>query len=286
MLLKQGPFHAWHAHRELGGGIERTSKAMEGGTLIDELGFIRGEPVDATRDLVWTMKGEEVAGSLIERRAGKVVITGEFKTLQTNAAKAWRDAVREDGCVPVLQHVADAVIPAIDKVRAAFQAAGFNLEAAHVKERIHWDHDGIPCEGEPDVWEIVDGMMEVVDLKTTETYDPARIARSAVVDWAIQRAAYLDGLSRLHPDFAGRQRWRWLVGEQKHPHFVAWATDGDWGLRQIGESQWARAVQWWGRLLDLGWDKPWKPEDLQLEAPEYAVAQEEREAMEYEDSNL
>lgn len=247
VLLSQGPYHAWHAHRDLGGVGKKPTAVMDFGTLTHEL----------------------ILG-------GERVLVFDFKDWKKNEAKQARVMARAFGKVPVLRKVYKSVTPLSDKMTAKMAEAGIvrGDPRWHFEERIQWDHGGVPCEGTPDVWGILDGMMEVIDPKSSKTYDPKRVNRTAAMEWAIQMAAYLDGLRTRHPEWAGRQRWRWLLGEQSHPHDVRWAYP-DGGLKELGESQWMRAVEWWGRLLELGWATPWKSDDLQLEASTWAVAEEQ-----------
>ena len=233
VLLSQGPYHAWHVHRELGGVGKKPTKEMDVGTLAHEL-----------------MLG------------GDRVVVFDFKNWQTHDSQRARVMARAFGKVPILQGTYDSITPLADKMRSKLAEVGI------VKG------DGVPCEGTPDVWGIAEGRMLIIDPKTSKKFDAKRVSKTAENEWAIQMAAYKDGLSTLHPEWAGRQEWRWLLGEQEHPHDVRWAYP-DGGHRQIGESQWMRAVEWWGRLLDRGWSTPWYSEDLQLEASTWAVAEEQ-----------
>ena len=260
ILLAKGPFHAWHYHRELG-KLTTTSKAMDGGTLIHEL-VLGGDKIEILDHRKWR------TGPKRDKPAKQDFTSGDAK----KAAK-W---ARAFGKVPVLQKTVDAVQTPVKAIRDALDAFGIDLTDPkwHVEERLKWEQDGVPCEGTPDIWGEREGLLLCADLKNVgKGIEPDKLGTTAATEWAIQYGAYRCALEILHPEWAGRIDWRWLLAEPNEPYQVQWVP-GDWCLRELGERQWMRAVKLWGELLALGWEKPWDPIPFELTAPVWALNRE------------
>jgi len=246
MLLGRSPYVAWHYHRQLG-GLSMTSDPMDTGNLIDERVF-----------------------------SGEKVVVLDFKDWRTNAAKEARAEAREKGLVPILTKQANKLQPLVSRIRDVMRSSGIDTEDQrwHVQDRLTWEQDGVMCEGTPDLWGagILDGVLDVVDLKTSKRFEPDRLPNKAAAEWAIQAAAYPWALSILYPEWAGRIRWRWLLAETEAPYDVRWAAPtGD--LLVLGEQKWARAVGIWKQLIASGWDDPWSSPDITIAAPGWALMQ-------------
>jgi hypothetical protein len=243
-LVNVSPLKAWSAHPRLGGAPEEgeepdgdDTEAKDGGSVIDSLIFGYGP------DIV------EVAA----------------KDWRTKLAKEARDQARAEGKIPVLADKLAKYLTAAEAIRANLTAAlaengiagGFSGRS---QATLIWrKENGVWCKARLDhlilsfASEGAGGSSYLIlDLKTSYDASPAGAERSMNTFGApLQRAAYVDGIETLHPEFAGRGDFLFLYAEKKPP-FDCTVNRCNGELRELGERQWKRAVKKWGECLTSG----------------------------------
>lgn len=236
-LLDKSPRHAWRKHRLLGAERLDPTRAMDHGTLVHEL----------------------VLG-------GDRVVVLDHKDWRTKKAKEDREAARADGQVPILRHQYERAVRTAAAVEEQIATPshdsgwpGVFIEDGVREGRIEWDEGDVPCEGTPD-WrgQAIDKSPLVFDLKYTEgSAAPKAFGRRIEDGLAMQMAAYLSGLSKLHPELAGRWSWWWVVVEGDSDEVAIYHPSS--AVEQLGSLQWERAVSGWRRLLELHACSPGEP---------------------------
>lgn len=218
VLISKSPLHAWAIHPKLGRVASEGTKATTTGTLLHEL----------------------ILG-------GNQVIVLDVDDYKTKAAQQMRDAAIAAGKTPVKRaDYEEAEVGAgmiLDKLRARGVELTGDSEVV-----ITWESaGGVRCRAMMDHVFFNDGV--IYDVKSTEECDPDKLARH-IYDYGyhIQRAAYVEALEALRPEFTGRVKYQWLFIEPKFPHDVL-VADPDGAMVDIGRMQWAKAVEMWGRCL-------------------------------------
>ena len=237
VLLEKSPLHAWQAHRLLGGGKSKSSKAMDLGKLIEHsLGLGADD---------------------LEDRADIVLVDAE--DWRTKAAKEERDAAILAGKLPILkgdyleaQYVATELLKVMEKKHISL--------VGDKQVRLEWNSGqpgnpnapGVPCSGVADLIQQVNGEILITDLKTTDNASPKVINRK-IVDFGydVQGAAYIEALGVLHPEWAGRISFRLLFVEPFAP-FAVTPVYFSGTMRELGERKWRRAVDAWGMAMASG----------------------------------
>lgn len=248
ILVNQSPAHAYAAHPRLGGHRRAPTKEMDNGSLLHALLLNEPESISVVDASDW----------------------------RTKLAKEARQAAREAGQLPVLKHQYDKAIDLAERLRGKFLQRGYDLREYDHEVTLVWDEkadDGtlVRCRGRVDAL----ANPRALDLKSTTSAAPGSIAASFVkFGYAIQWAAYTSAIATLSPDLAGRAELDFLFFECAPPFAVTpCAPDGT--MRELGESQWRRAINIWSHCLRSGEWPEYSAEDKALiPAPLWALRQE------------
>ena len=228
ILLDRSPAHAWTAHR-LGGGVRsEETEATERGKLIETL--LTGHGVEA-------------------------LTVVDARDWRTNAAKEQRDAARAEGRLPVLAHRYGEAEEVAAKLGAALKEKGIHFSGQN-QVRFEWNSrtaetsgEGVPCSGILDHLILGKECGIIYDIKTTENASPNHIQRTMTqYGYHLQHAAYMEAVLDKHPQLAGRLTMQFLFCEVEPPYSVVVAELAG-SMRELGERQWRRAVETWGRCL-------------------------------------
>jgi hypothetical protein len=254
-LLSESPYHAWRYHPQLGAiGRERT-REMDRGTILHEL--------------VWRA-GSDVPGIAVLK----------FDNFRTKLAQQARDEALEAGLMPVLDKQMDGYQTAARSIRAAI--ANFDISLIGEPEHeIAWteradDGTEVLCRGRLDMWQPQSAT--ILDLKTCKSCRPDKCIRSMVGFGAdIQRAAYVSGIEKNFPEFAGRVDFINLFATCEEPYLVTPIRHSG-AMRQLGDSRWRRAINLWAKCLRNDSWPAYTTEILTLSPPQWEIAREQEAA--------
>lgn len=250
ILLRRSPLHAWTAHR-LGGGE-------------------RDEPTDAMR-----------RGNVLDRMllgVGPELVVVEAKDWRTKAAQEARDAAELAGKLPVLVGKLGDYNDVVDAWRSQLADRGITL-VGKSQVKLDWTSDGVPCRGILDHLILDEDSATIYDVKTCDDASDAAITRSIVTyGYDIQHAAYVEAVSELNPDIAGRVRMKFIFCETERVNAYAINIKPLGGtMRELGERKWKRAKRMWGECLRTG-RYPGYESDQPIEATPFQLSEEmERE---------
>lgn len=252
-LLDRSALHAWKEHPRLGGGgVHVEADHIDRGSLIHRLVLGAGSDVEVV----------------------------DAKDWRTSAARAARDGARSVGHIPVLRADYEDARIAAKEITARLSA--FGVELGGVSERtIAWQeqtaYGEIWCRGMLDHIELRSGRAVVYDLKTSRSAHPRSCARH-VIDYGydVQRAAYVQGVERVLPQYAGRIDYVWLFVELEPPYAVLPAV-ADALMRERGVRRWDDACSRWAACLSReSWPSYWPaPRPCVLESPGWLLSSEE-----------
>lgn len=225
-LIAKSPLHA--RHMDLNRGDKPSTKAMDRGDVCHTLMLGRG----------------------------KRIAPLPFDDWRTAASKASREKARAEGYVPILaekhDEAAKMCAAVTERLRAEY-GLEFNgrSEQAMVWTETTIDGD-VDCRGMMDHLWLDEGI--VLDLKFVEDASPTAIERSAEnMGYAIQRAAYASGLSKVRPELLGRVQVRFLFVEVEPPYATN-LVEPDGAFAELGDVRWRRALKSWaGCLHDNHW---------------------------------
>lgn len=223
-LLTGSPLHAWSAHPRLNPAYREERKDV----------FDFGSAAHAA-----LLEGLDIC---------QVVDADDWRT---KSARDERDAVREDGKVPLLRKDHERLCELVDTVRG--QVVEMDVmpsvlaEFGRPERTLIWQEpNGVWCRARPD-WLHADGRM-IDDVKTTSALaNPQAWARKQL--WAygydVQAAFYRRGhraLTGVTPD------WRFVVCESNPPYAVSVVGLSEWAL-DLADRKVERAIELWGRSL-------------------------------------
>ena len=227
VILERSPGHAMYAHPRLGKGVRGDD---------DEEKYSRAKAIG------------DAAHKLILGR-GKKVVTLDYDNWRTKDSKNDRDAVISRGMTPIL-------LKDMDEVRLM-------VSVFHGTMKVHEAGEFVPGQTEVAIfWQegafwfrsLIDSLstdnLEVVDLKTTgKDCAPAQAGKvMADAGWDLQASFIERGLNVLHPEGAGKRRFRFISIEQDPP-FGLVVNDLTEGVLTIGRQKVDRAVRMWKRCL-------------------------------------
>jgi hypothetical protein len=251
VLINQSPLHAWCEHPRLGNKrVDEPTAEMEFGAAVH---------------------------ALILGKGAKLAI-GEWPTWQAKDARAFRDAARERGDIPILRHRLDAA----EEQKAEFisQLADFGLlsrfNAAQPEVVVVYNDSGVLCRAMFDRLFVDEEAKRatIFDLKTTENVNPKALGRLIFNQhYDMQESSYTQALERVRPDLAGRIEFIFGFQETAFPFVLQPATlSGE--SHTLGVSKWTRAWQMWSECLKANrWPK-YSKEIIRAEAPEWALSAE------------
>jgi len=199
-LLTKTPAHAKAGHPRLSDvPLEpKQSDAMDMGTAVHQL-LLRDDRIDVQN----------------------------FDSYRSGEARAWRDEVRSNGRIPMLQHQWDRAQAIADAVREAMRglAQPTPFTAGTPEATITWvDTGGARCRARLD-W-LRDDLTVIDDLKvTSKTADPRKWEKQIWnMGYDVQAAFYRRGVAAVYdavPSF------RWVVAESVPPYCVSVVTLSD-----------------------------------------------------------
>jgi len=256
-LVSRSPLHAWSQHPRLGGVPREPTKSLDRGSLSHAL-----------------MLG-----------AGKELAILDFDDFRTKAAREARDAARAEGLLPVLLKDLDAAEAVAIELRKRFAEYGVALDGQ--KEIVvTWsetadDGSEVLCRGMMDhvAIPIID------DLKSCRSAHPLACQRH--VDgygYAIQHAAYVSAIEKLHPELAGRVSMRFVFYELEPP-FAVTPVRLSGAFRELGHRRWRRAINAWARCLREARWPAYVDGWTELEPPPWALSQDVAEQMDDRDND-
>lgn len=246
-LMERSPMHAWTNHPRLNPDFTPSTgtKAMDDGSILHAL----------------------LLG------AGSEYVQLGFDDYKTKAAQQARDAVRDAGKIPVLEHKLDALRACAREVTkqinrhpdlAQFFAPGRS------EVSIIWQRGKTWCRG------LIDRLPDdpsapIFDLKTTAlSAAPHAWERKLIHDYCTQAAFYLGGMKALK---LPARPFLFIVAENEAPYGVSVFTPAP-SLMDYAERRIARAAAIWERCMDRN-DWPGYPlMTAHVEAPDWLMAQE------------
>jgi len=143
----------------------RPSRAMERGTLVDQLVF-----------------------------GGANFHVIDADSYRTKKAQTERDEARESGMVPVLAEEFEPARRLAGAIRARMLGEGLDLEQCEKQKTLQWTSaEGVECEGTPDLF-IMQGQI-TIDLKVEHTANPDKLEQHVYeMGYHIQGAAYQEAV--------------------------------------------------------------------------------------------
>ncbi|HET9797291.1 MAG TPA: PD-(D/E)XK nuclease-like domain-containing protein [Gemmatimonadaceae bacterium] len=246
ILERQSPLHAWSAHPKLGGISRAPTKSLENGSLSHAL--------------------------LLD--AGKGIEVIDAKDYRTKIAQEKRDAAREAGLVPVLEHEYKAATSVARTLRERFASVGISLdgdkELAALWTETARNGAEVQCRGMMDHLKLP----VIYDLKSIRSANP-EVCRRHVESYgyALQRAAYVSAVERILPEFAGRVDFVFVFYELEPPYAVT-PIRLSGAFRELGERSWRRAVDRWEECLRTNTWPGYATSILDLEPSEWALSKD------------
>lgn len=255
-LIDGCPLDAWAYHPRLGNKARfEPTAAMDGGNVLHELVLGKGPGLHIV----------------------------DAKDWRTNAAKEQKELARKEGLIPILIDQANVAQFQAAQIREALRGKGIELagasEVAFAWTEETFDGAEVQCRGMIDHY--VDGV--VYDLKIYDSANP-RVLRRKFINMGshIQAAAYLRGIGKVKPGLAGQIKFKWLV-VQLYPAVQVVVAPPGATMFDLGTRQWRRAVDTWGRCLAAD-DWPGYTEgEVEIEAPEWALAADYEDTIEVDD---
>ncbi len=217
-------------------------------------------------------------GTVIHRLVlgkGKDYVVVQHSNWTTKAAKAERDAAREQDLVPVLAHDFEDYCTAAESIRVQLAARDIVLDGVS-ELAIEWTestpHGDVLCKSMLDHCWLDTGI--ILDLKVTEDASPTSVERTSEnLGYAIQYAAYTRALTKLDPDLAGRVAFAFAFCEPASPYAIN-LCEPDGIFQQLGEQRWQRAVNTWAACTKDGVWPSYGPAVNPLSSPSWALARE------------
>lgn len=200
---------------------------------------------------------------------GASFVALDFDSWRTKAAQAERDAVREEGKVPLLVADAQRVATMTEAVLAHPGARPLFEAEGGVELSMWWQRDGVDLRGRVDkATEWGDGTPLLVDLKTSASAAPHRFAKSVYdFGYTVQDAVYRDGWERVtgaRPDFL------FVVVEKEPPHFVA-VYRLDATAQSAGERDYLHALSLYRQCVEADAWPAYGDDITELPSPRWAA---------------
>lgn len=218
---------------------------------------------------------------------GKEIVVIQADDFRTKAARAKRDEATGKGQVPILEgHMADVEVM-LNAARVQLlnheDSDAFSNGSGEVM--LAWTEDGVWYRALVD-WLTFD-MLTVDDFKSTGMSVAPHVLgmRAENAGWPIQAAFIERGLDFLHPQSAGRRRFRFVAQENYRPYELVVAhMDEHW--MTMGRKKVAAADRLWRAAITTG---KWPGYGRRAIVPEYPAWAEnrwlEREEIEFSENN-
>jgi hypothetical protein len=156
---------------------------------------------------------------------GQTIVQAQFNDWKTKDAREFRDAIREQGGIPLLTHQFERVLEAVQAVREQLPDHGlerlFNPDHGRAEVVAAWqDPVGGWCRGMID-W--LEQDLTAWDIKGTEVrpFNLDKLGRHCSdMGYEWQQAFYSRGLEFIHPALVGAVRFNFLFVELKAPYAI------------------------------------------------------------------
>lgn len=239
--------------------------------------LLSGAPVRAERALSKPRKPTESMklGSLVDEilTGGDRVEVVEFATYHSNDAKAARDSALARGKVPVKRAEYDTAKCVCDELLRQLDEQGVtpgeNYQVSLFWEEMSSSGVVVQCRGRVDNL----GLPTVIDFKTIHHADDDTCAKHIdSYGYDIQAAAYLRGLERCLPEWAGRLQFidAFLEVDAELP--LANPLEPDPEYLAMGAAKWQRAVDIWATCEESGVWPGYSTGVRRVSAPSYALS--------------
>lgn len=252
VLCNRSPRHAWELHPKLGGKRREPTAAMDFGTVVHAL-----------------LLGQE-----------QELVPVQADDWRTAAARELRDAARRAGQCAVLTAELETARAAVKAIKAQLKPFGLKLNGKS-EVSVFWceraDNGAtVQCRGRLDHLVLARLRATIVDLKTCRSAHP-RACESHAYEYGydIQCAAYRSALGSVMPDLLGREGFRFIFAEVDEPYVVT-CFEPAGSFRELGERRWRRAINTWEECLRTKKWPGYATGVLRLEAPQYALLNEEQ----------
>jgi hypothetical protein len=217
---------------------KKATKAMERGTLVDQLVFGGAN--------FHTVSARLKSGP----KKGELATNWQCAEAQEQAKEA-----RARGQVPVFEHELEAAQQVAGAVRARLLEEGIELGQCIKQDTVQWTSRlGVECEGTPDLAYLVrEGLKAhsyvhkviTIDLKVGENADPEYLDDHIYnMGWDIQGAAYQEAMAFLYPEAEGRGAHWVLASDANPPNCITFAPLSPAYLA-IGQARWERGQHLW-----------------------------------------
>lgn len=223
-IVAESPYHGWLTHPKLGKAKEQEeTKALATGTIIHQM----------------VLSGEERIDVL------------NYPDYRTKAAQQARDESLANGRIPVKEGDYDTLQQIAESLRLQMAKHG-KIISGTTEAVALWSDNGVRCRSRIDHCEMLDGEIQIDDLKSTSDPNPRAIVRSIYqYGYDIQAHAYTQALSHLYPEFEGRVKFRFWFLSTSPPYLVV-PAELDGSFRKLGKSRWERGRDRWAECLATG----------------------------------
>lgn len=248
VLVSQSARHAWTQHPRLGGIANKSTKAMDDGSVISALLLGKGAEIEVCA----------------------------FADFRSADARAQRDTAIAAGRIPVIASKYEGLARSAEGIRASLLEYNIDLDGGIPEMAIEWtepgEHGDVLCRGKMDL--AITKRGQIFDWKKTKSAEPRDCARSMIAyGYDVQDAAYRSALAQLLPDMAGRIDMVFLFAEQEPPYAVT-PIRASGMMRQLGEIKWQRAVAIWERCLRTNRWPSYVDSVTEVDPPAWAITQE------------
>lgn len=252
VLLDKSPLHCWAKHPRLGAqGQKKVTPAMDFGSGAHSLALGKGADI----------------------------VTVDADDWKTKAARAERDAIREQGKTPMLLGTFEDANQTVGAMFARLKE--FNLydrfQAAKSEVVLLWDEgDNCSCRVMADKLLIDEekGTAEFFDIKFTESAQPKWLPKHfADMGYGLQDQWYIHGLEQVLPKYSGRMSFTFILQETDFPYVMVPVRLGG-EFRGASISKVMRAVQTWSKCMETNRWPGYTQEIIELEAPPWLLASE------------
>lgn len=248
-LISQSPLHGWLKHPRLGNATREQSPEMDRGSRIHAL--VLGTPLELS-----------------------VIHAGNYRT---KAAQEHRDAAYANGLIPILVRELDADREIAACILEQLKARGIAFTGKREAVAVWEEPSGrgpVMCRGRLD--HVCPPLID--DLKTCRSAHPDKLVRHvAEYGYHIQAAAYTSAITKIHPELAGRIRFRWIFAEildpvpARGPKTIVTVARPSGAMLELGAALWSRAVESWARCLaDDHWPG-YAESEVAIEPPAWAM---------------
>lgn len=248
-LIAKSPLHAWMRHPKLGNAPREQSTEMDRGTRIHAL--VLGTPLQLS------------------------VITAD--NYRTKAAQEQRDAAYANGLMPILARELDAEREIARCITEQLKSCGIAFAGSRETVAVWEEPSGrgpVSCRGKLD--HVCPPAID--DLKTCRSAHPDKLARHVTeYGYHIQAAAYCSALASIHPEAAGRIRFRWIFAEildepaAKGPRAIVTVARPSGAMMELGAALWRRAVETWAACLEEDRWPGYAESEAALDPPSWAM---------------